>query len=191
MEEVAQIDTQDPRTHATRKAILDAFRLRLFHVPYSKLTALQIAREAGVGRSTFYEHFSGKDAVLAASVSGPFALLADCILTRDNTEQLVPLMEHFWHNRSLGRAVLTGATRRRVTGVLADLIEQRLGTDACGLTAPLLLPPRLVAKQLAEGLLGPLHAWLVEDLRCSSRQLATASRRMARGSLLSLAGGWT
>ena len=167
----------ESRSAQTRNALLSAFRDLILDKPYGELTVADIVGRARVGRSTFYEHFRGKDGLLAASIAGPFSALADTVGVNDNVPQLVELLEHFWGQRQLAREVLVGAIRDKSVRVLVSLIERRLRIDLNGRRAALILPMRLVAVQAAEMLLGPIVAWLIGESRCSTTTLALALRR--------------
>jgi hypothetical protein len=52
--------------------------------------------------------------------------------------------------------------------------------------ASLIIPVRLAAIQLAEGLLAPTAAWLTGDAQCSAEALALALRRTATATISAL-----
>jgi len=172
--------TADARARRSRQALLDAFFVLVLTRAYDELTVQTIAARAGVGRSTFYAHFPGKNALLAASLAGPFTTLADTVREADNTARLTAILEHFWTNRARARGVFTGTMRRHAVAVLVRLIEQRLREAGAARAAALRLPPRLVAIQLAEVLFAPLAAWLTGESVCAAPKLAQALRRSAR-----------
>jgi AcrR family transcriptional regulator len=186
--ESVEKETQDKRVQRTRQALLQAFFGLVLERRYDEIKIGDILERAGVGRSTFYEHFSSKDGILASSLVGPFQVLADATGERDNTAQLVLLLEHFWDNRAVARGIFLGAVRRKTTPVLIDLIEQRLKSDGTGKAPSLIVPARLAAIQLAEGLLAPTTAWLTGEAQCSAETLAIALRRTSRATLAAL--GW-
>src|SRR3982074_1311007 len=142
--------TRDRRVQKTRQALLDAFFTLVLRAPYEDITVRDIVARAGVGRSTLYEHFSGKDAILAPSLGGAFAVLADALQPRDNTPALTALLEHFWSNRTLAPGIFSGPMRRRTVAVLVRLIEQRLRAEAPAEAAALLLPTPLAAVQTGD-----------------------------------------
>jgi AcrR family transcriptional regulator len=167
----------EKRSVHTRDLLLIAFRDLIMDKPYDELTVADIAGRAHVGRSTFYEHFPGKDGLLAASIAAPFSTLADTVGVNDNLPQLVELLEHFWAQRRLARELLVGAIRERSVRVLVGQIERRLRIELAGRKSVLILPTRLVAVQMAEMLLAPIVAWLIGESRCNAATLAVALRR--------------
>lgn len=167
----------DARAQRTREALLEAFFALVLSRPYEQITVQRIVARAGIARSTFYEHFAGKPAILTASLAGPFGLLADTVAQADNTATLTALLEHFWSNRAQTRGLFCGAMRARAVGVLARLIETRLRRSPASRT--LRLPRKLAAIQLAEVLFAPLTAWLLGEAPCSASQMARALRSAA------------
>jgi AcrR family transcriptional regulator len=142
-----------------------------------------IASLARVSRSTFYAHYSGKDALLADSIAGPFAVLADAIHSEFSEPILISLMEHFWANRTSARGILVGPVRRKTVDVLIRLIEHRLKSAGLHRRGALILPPRLAAIQLSEILLAPLTAWLLGESRCGAAVLAAGLHRVSVAAL--------
>ena len=176
----------ESRSAQTRNALLSAFRDLILDKPYHELTVADIVGRAHVGRSTFYEHFLGKEGLLAASIAGPFSALADTVGVNDNVPQLVELLEHFWAQRRLARELLVGASRDKSVRVLVGQIERRLRIELNGQKAAMILPLRLVAVQAAEMLLGPVVAWLMGESRCNATTLAVALRRSSKSYLAAM-----
>ncbi len=173
----------DKRVERTREALFEAFFKLVLSMPYDELKVEDILRLSGVGRSTFYEHFTGKDDILATSVRRPFAALADAIREPDNTADLERVLEHFWENRVVAPTMFRGPAREVCVTALQGLIEERFKQDRVGSPNPLLLPPALAALQIAEALLAPITSWVVGESSCSARVLAQALRRTARAML--------
>ncbi len=126
------------------------------------------------------------DALLADSISGPFAILADTLQPGFVESKLVALLDHFWGNRHLVRGILVGHARGKAANVLVLLIENRLKSIGLSSRGSLILPRRLAAIQLAEILLAPVTAWLLGESRCSSITLATALRRVSTAAVNSM-----
>jgi AcrR family transcriptional regulator len=180
---------RDRRVERTRSALLNAFRALLLENRFELVSVGDIAWRARVSRSTLYEHFAGKDALLASSIATPFAVLADALRVGHDTSKLVILLEHFWQNRPLARAIFLGPVRRKTVPVLVGLIEARLRADGLARRGALILPVRLASVQLAEMLLAPVIAWLLGESRCTSAVLAAALHRTAGAALHALKSG--
>ncbi len=142
----------------TRAALFDAFIALVLDRRYDRLTVADIIARAGVGRSTFYEHYRGKDDLLREGLTGPFAVLADMVTDRHDRERLRATVAHFWENRRIGNVLFAGPTRLLATRTLAALIESRLTERPCDRAVS--VPPALLAAQLAGGQLALIAAWL-------------------------------
>ena len=176
----------DRRVEKTRSALFGAFAGLVQKHRYEDIGVADILERANVSRSAFYEHFSGKEGLLAGSIAGPFTVLADSIWADDNTSRLIRILEHFWANRALARAILREPVRSKTAAVLIGQIEQRLQANGLGLRGALILPTRLAAIQLAEVFLAPITTWLSAEPRCTAQTLALALRRVAAASLAAM-----
>ena len=163
---MTQVDTRRQRT---RDALLGAFFVLVLERRYHEIRIDDILARAGVGRSTFYEHFRNKDALLGAALEGPFSIFAQ-VIVESNPTRMQALLDHFWQNRALARGILLGAVRRRTDAVLINMIEQQLKRTH---GAYLRVPPRLAAVALAELQLAPITAWLLGESACESAVLAS------------------
>jgi AcrR family transcriptional regulator len=57
--EVDLPNLMDPRAQRTRQKLLDAMAVLISRQPYAMLTIQDVTRQAGVHRTTFYQHYSG------------------------------------------------------------------------------------------------------------------------------------
>jgi AcrR family transcriptional regulator len=176
----------DLRTDRTRSALLAAFRELILAEQFEDISVADIAARAGVSRSTLYQHFAGKDGLLAGSIAAPFSVLADTLRPGHDLSKLVILLEHFWGNRRLARAIFLGPIRRKTVAVLVGLIEKQMRAAGLSRRAVLILPMRLAAVQLAETLLAPVIAWLLGESRCSAAVLAASLHRVAAAALAAM-----
>lgn len=158
----------DRRTARTRAAIVEAYNHLVMHRRQDMIRVSDIVARANVGRSTFYEHYAGADAVFMEAVARPLALLADAAAGAADSERLEPLLRHFWEARQRTRDMLSGRQSEKIGRLLADLIEARLGAQA------LIIPHRLAALQLAETALAPIRGWLMAEAPCPPEALARA-----------------
>ena len=167
------------RSQKPRIALLRAFADLVQKHHYDQIRVADIVRRANVGRSTFYEHFRGKDAILTSSIAGPLAVLADSIQPKTDVPALIELLEHFWINRALARGILLGPVRRKTIAVLVSQVELRLKLSVHSTKGNPLIPRRLVAIQVAEVMIAPVTAWLIGESRCTPEALARALPRAA------------
>src|SRR5437879_5646345 len=86
----------DSRSDRTRAALVGAFVTLMFRDGFENISVQGIAAEAGMARSTFYEHFSGKENVLCASMAHLLAPLADCITAEVEPPEVRMVLGHMW-----------------------------------------------------------------------------------------------
>ncbi len=153
-------DGENRQVRKTRAALLQAFRELVLTRRYSEIRIADILRRADVGRSTFYEHFRNKDAVLRESLSGIVGILAKATLENCDLGPLEHVLSHFRENSKLARGLLNGPSSPQVVSLLADLIELQLTLRCQETKTKPPLPLVLVALQAAESQLGLIRAWL-------------------------------
>ena len=163
----------DRRSERTRAAALAAFAGLLMERGYDAVSVAGVAERAGVGRSTLYEHFRTKDALLAASLERPLAPLA---AHPPDLAALCGLLEHVRANTGAVRALLVQPMRSRVARVLAARIGARL---RAGGTAPALADLRAVGA--AEAQLALIALWLAGGTPASPQDGARAGALGALG----------
>ncbi len=161
----------------TREWIVRSFNRLVLSRPYDSIQVGEIIDGAGVGRSTFYEHFRDKDALLSHSMAHLLGVLADGVTTGGDVERIRGVLEHFKENRGVVLALLGGASARRVSEELADQIERRLGGETgSGVSS------RLAAGTIADMQLAMVRRWLEKTQGCSSQDAAAALCRSSRAS---------
>lgn len=181
---------KDRRIERTRQALVGAFvGLMLEGRRYDRITVGDLIARAGVGRSTFYEHYRNKEEILAETIRHPFAMLADAVKVDFDIAYLHSVLQHFRDNRIQGKAVFGGAARRAVSGVLASMIEERLRQRAKknGLASSSALS--VAAVTLANGELAAIVAWLGEGDGADVVPLANALHRIAQATAREVCGG--
>lgn len=151
-------------------ALFQAFAALVMEHDYNDIRISDIIRKAGISRSTFYHHYRNKDDILADSMSGMFAALADAATGQGEAHGLQGILEHWWENRALGRIILNGPAYRRLARELTGMVQQRLGKATRDKTAPSRFDP--LAVRLAEGQLATLRAWLSGEIICRPESLA-------------------
>lgn len=163
-------DAQDPRSRKTRADLLRAFFALALSRRYHEIRITDVLLASGVAKSTFYEHFSGKDALLSASMEGPLGVLAGLVDDSRDVVEVAAILAHFHENGTLARSLFQGPAARVVREALVAEVEARLRPAQ---RARLRLPPRLAAHALAEGLLAPVIAWLRGEAACNAAVLAS------------------
>jgi AcrR family transcriptional regulator len=180
---MAAIDApSDPRSTRTRAAIVGAFRDLVLAGRYDRLRINEIARHAGVARSTFYEHYATKDELLGIGLHAPIAALAGAAFADQQPADLAGWLTHFRDHRRTAGLIFNGPARRTVTQALALVIEARLVDEHPA------LPAHLIAQQIAHGQIALLAAWLAGRGGGSSEAVADLLHRSAHGALVALTG---
>lgn len=168
------VERQDPRVKRTREAIVAAFVELAFRRRYDSIRTADLIALAGIGRSTFYEHFRGKDEVLLAAMAPILQPLASAALGRASKAQVRAMLEHVWQQRGLARIILAGATGAKLQRRLATMIEARL------VAAPDVAPPAMIATAAAAAQLAMLRMWLAGEVACAPAELAAQMLACAR-----------
>lgn len=173
----------DRRPEKTRTAIFSAFLELLFDRPYGQVTIAAIVDRANVGRSTFYEHFTGKDDLLRRGLAGPLSIIAASVKPDARPGDLIDTLKHFRENQRIARVLLQTAARQSFTRVLAAEIETALE----GLRPLSRMPSSLVAAQIGAALQAILEPWILGQVPATAETLAEAlcltGRTMADGLL--------
>jgi len=148
----------DRRVRKTRAAINTAFSHLMFTREFDEIRIEDIIAGADVARSTFYQHYRGKDDVLCA-VMGFHILdpLSRAGLRTEPSYELLQLAGHVWENRRLARSIFWGSTRAAIVRNLAGKIERVLkdSQPASG------LPVAYIASTVAHWQIASLEEWLM------------------------------
>ena len=166
----------DRRVDRTRSALERSFNEVFLAEGYDKTTPARVAEAAQVGRSTFYEHFGGRDDLLEKRLSWVLLPLAEAACADAVPEGLEPVLDHFWSNRVIVRTLLAGRAHAVTMRALTLLIEEKVAEQQNRSKVPL----RLIAAQIAGGQLALLEEWLSGRHRCSSGDLADALAASSR-----------
>lgn len=172
---------QDERPRTTSELIIRAFNQLFVSRRYDEISVGDIIGGAGVGRSTFYEHFRGKDDVLRSAVLIVLTPLADAVMDGCTLGAVRGTLEHIWQNQKSARPLLSGPSGAAVTQVLADLLALRLEDRCRRQGGAMAIPTALAAIQIAEGQFALIRAWLGGTAPCTADVLARAICRSSRG----------
>lgn len=176
---VTESSTEDRRVLRSRQALVDAFRALVVETPYDDITVGDVIEKAGVGRSTFYEHYQNKDDLLRASVGGAIESLANMTTKAHDPERLAFWIGNLWDTRKLGRVLLSGQAGVYLIRALAAEIETRIADAPRHATMIKPPPAKLVALQMAEAELGLIHHWLQGVAAMSTEAMCDLLHRSA------------
>lgn len=172
--------TSGGRASKARSWILVAFSRLVLGKRYEDVGVGEISRRAGVGRSTFYEHFRDKDEVLRRSLEPVLTPLADAAVGAGDSGRVRWVVEHVATNRVRAAGMLEGPARLEVERALAELIEERLVRSAAAMEPG---ERRLRAAMLAGSRIAALRSWLREGGRGNSSAVVTGLMMEAGGTL--------
>jgi len=107
-----KMDKPDRRIEKTRTAIYQALSDLLQEKRYANITIQEIIDRANVGRTTFYQHFTDKDALLSNCIETIFESLSGHLTEQvppNHESRIIPVAElltHIMENRRLINGIL-------------------------------------------------------------------------------------
>jgi AcrR family transcriptional regulator len=178
--------SQDRRSQRTREALRGAFVRLTLERGYESFGVADITEAANIGRSTFYQHYSGKLALLQDSLETLSRHLVALVGADPAPETLVPLLLPFREQRQRNRIFFSGPARSVWARVIARLVEPRLAKMARG--AVPLVPLPLAALQIAEAQLSLIAGWLTGRSAVKPADMAKALIRTSHALTTALLG---
>jgi AcrR family transcriptional regulator len=176
----------DRRVTRTRTLLYDALIALVRRKPYEQITIDDILRQADIGRSTFYAHFTSKDDLLQRSLERLKALLISAL--GETLESRAPhaalgrapsrvLFEHVAHFKDVQLALAGGRggtlVREAVDAVLSGLLSRIIPNEM-----PDAFPRRLVIRQVVGTFHTVLAWWLEEQPALSASEVDDYFRSM-------------
>jgi AcrR family transcriptional regulator len=157
----------DARVRRTRDALGDALVALIQEKPFDAITVQDVLDRAGVGRSTFYLHFSNKDDLLMSDADEFFESLSMALsVHNDASDRVAPVREFFAHvcemRRFFDALIKSGKVHENLElarGHFARGIERRLAELPRGRGIPASERPA-IAFAHAGALLSLLTWWL-------------------------------
>jgi AcrR family transcriptional regulator len=159
---------------ATRSHLLATFNTLLLEGERERPQVADIVAEAGVARSTFYDHFDGVEALLDESIGMLLGRLAGAVLDEPDEVQLVGLLDHVHENRTRARELLTGIRGERAEAQLARQLAVKLEDRGNA---------RITAILIAGTLMAGISGWVSGRAATDSTALARSVRRAAQAIL--------
>lgn len=181
---MAETGKIDRRIRRTRDTLGDALVELIREKPFEAITVQEILDRAGVGRSTFYTHYSDKQDLFLGEVESFFESLSTMLTRRGAApERLVPVAEFFSHLSDVqdfyqslvasGKANDVWALGR---GYFARSIEERLRLAGAAME-----PVEMAAQAcaLSGSLFALLEWWLDHGRKTDPREMDRIFHSMA------------
>jgi AcrR family transcriptional regulator len=155
----------DPRVAKTRETLGDALVALMLERPFEQITVKQVLSRAGVGRTTFYEHFRNKDDLFQSDVADFLQWIAS-LLTRTGAEprRIAPVEELFVHlsdQRDFHDALVAAGKVDEVRAAGAQCFARLRAAGVTMASADL----RATSQLLAGGLFSLLDWWIRDGMR--------------------------
>ena len=168
----------DRRVRRTRDALGDALIALIQEKRFETITVQNVLDRAGIGRSTFYAHYRGKDDLLLSDMEDFLEGMSTLLLRRrEASSRVAPVYELFDHVAEMRHlvAALTAAGKMRdflemAQEYFARAIEQRF--RAMAMTRG--IPPaqrKATSQALAGALLSLMSWWLDHDTPASPQDM--------------------
>src|SRR6266481_3610714 len=88
----------DARVRRTRDALGDALIALMQEKSFDTITVQDVLDRAGVGRSAFYVHYSGKNDLLMSDAEEFFEMISTTLsVQQDKSDRVAPVQEFFTH----------------------------------------------------------------------------------------------
>ncbi len=139
---------------STEIAIVEAFHTLAIERRYGEIRVIDIIDRADVGKSTFYEHFQGKDDVLLTAMRPILLALATAASGRAARSYIRPVIEHLWERRSFARPILDSTAAPILQRRLAETVATHGGRHVEAEGVP------VFAIGIAAAQLAMLRCWL-------------------------------
>jgi AcrR family transcriptional regulator len=98
MREIAAPRKRDRRVVRTRDVLGDALVELMHEKPFEDITVQHVLDRAGVSRSTFYEHYTGKDDLFLGDVDDFWEMISTLLVRRgEKSNRVAPMRELFAH----------------------------------------------------------------------------------------------
>ena len=169
---------KDRRVRRTRAHLTLAFAELLLLRSYESIRVTDITRRADVGRATFYSHYSGKKDLLRAELRRLFGSLLVARLDLPGLLDSTALFSHLKQGHRVYRSLMRGTSRPLVSAIMRSAAEERvveiLAHSQCGKPNAGGMPASLVARFVADTLLGLIDWWEERDMRHSPDEMQAA-----------------
>jgi AcrR family transcriptional regulator len=186
----------DARVVRTRNQLGDAIIELMQQQPFEEITVQHVLDRAGVSRSTFYAHYTGKEDLFIADVDEFWEGISTLLARRgEASNRVAPVRELFSHaaDAKAFQAAL------RASGKVHDVMELGRGHFSRGIEARLRDMPHArhvdpasraaLAQMFAGALFSLLDRWLTSRTNETAEQLDDLYHQMVWGTLGASSGG--
>ena len=192
------MEKSDRRVQRTRELLQQALIELIEERDYDTITVQEIVDHANVGRTTFYDHYSGKDDLFMScheAIVHKFHNIQphpDSLLLAEAPAGVVSAYRHLIEARALlypifqsqdGQLIL-----RRIRDGIAKDIETTLGTMFP--QAESVIPPNILANYLAGAQIALIQWWLEKRQLHTPETLAQTFHRLQRAAIRDAFGMW-
>jgi AcrR family transcriptional regulator len=187
MKSMKRFDEQgDLRVRRTHRLLWEALMAELAVRPFEEITVTDICERAMVHRTTFYKHYEDKYALLEQGMRQMYdALVAEAehappsaFSVEHPPPYFVSLFEHVAEHRQFYTLMLcgegVGRFQQLVKDYIVDVAESKLRdlTSARTHLQDISVPPAMLVRFFAGGVLSILAWWLENDMPLSPHQMA-------------------
>jgi AcrR family transcriptional regulator len=169
----------DRRALRTKVALHAALMSLMAHRRYETITTKAICAKAKVGRSTFYEHYDGKDDLKRDGLNRMRSQIAEAMAFRSeggafvfSRHLLEHARQHLDHYRSLVRSRSGAMVLERIRQMVCGFVQEELATSR---GSP---DPEIALQYVVGAYMSILTWWLDGGARQSPQDVDAAFRRM-------------
>jgi AcrR family transcriptional regulator len=172
---------------------LDAAFVELLHRrAYGNIRVGDIAKKAGVGRATFYAHFSSKDDLLRSQFN---RIVAPMLAIKQDDACPIDASAFFAHVQSvphLYKALASGPEAGSGPRVLRDCFEERVRQaldsrgDSAGGGPEFAMQHAIVTRAVASSLLAVIECWVESNLSKSPQEVQDIFSKLVGGGLMAM-----
>jgi AcrR family transcriptional regulator len=171
----------DRRIRRTRDTLGDALVALMHEKSFDEITVQEVLDRAGVGRSTFYEHYRDKDDLFLSDVEDFFEMFASFLTRRGaSSKRLAPVQELFEHVRD-AKEFYAALVR---SGKVQDVLELGQGIFARSIEERLQNVDPVRRSALGCALAGSLFAllgwWIDKGMKADPKEMDALFHKMAR-----------
>lgn len=145
----------------SQQKILEAFRQLVLDRSYDDVSVIDVVSLAGVGRSTFYDHFPDKRSLLLVSVNWLLEIMVRCATGQGDESEAMDLVLHLDENRDIGRLLLNSSSSVLIS---RSLTEKLMETGQFS---------SIESVAVANQYVGVMRSWLSDELRVGNAELSS------------------